>query len=151
MSTLDDKRAKEPDLTTSLSRKMTSLSILLKPNAIHAGDCVELLKQMEDGSVDLLFADPPFNIGYEYDQYDDQQTSEDYLDWCEAWITQTYRVLKPTGSFWLAIGDEYAAELKVLCQTSWLCATQLGRLVLYISDRTVAESSIVLMLICFIS
>ena len=115
MSTLDDKQAKNQ--TAQLP--FTEDDIFVDPpeiNAIHAGDCVELLKQMEDSSVDLLFADPPFNIGYEYDKYDDQQTSEDYLDWCEAWITQTYRVLKPTGSFWLAIGDEYAAELKVLAK-----------------------------------
>lgn len=85
-------------------------------DAIHRGDCVELLRQLDDESVDLVFADPPFNIGYEYDQYEDSHSDEDYLKWCEAWIGQTHRVLKPSGSFWLAIGDEYAAELKVLAK-----------------------------------
>jgi site-specific DNA-methyltransferase (adenine-specific) len=74
------------------------------------------MQRIEAGSVDLAFADPPFNIGYEYDQYDDRQDAQKYLDWSEAWIAAVYRVLKPNGTFWLAIGDEYAAELKVAAQ-----------------------------------
>ncbi|QDT01047.1 DNA-methyltransferase [Adhaeretor mobilis] len=80
---------------------------------IHQGDCLELMKQLDDGSIDLAFADPPFNIGYKYDKYDDRQDDEKYLDWCEKWIGEMHRLLKPDGTFWLAIGDEYAAELKV--------------------------------------
>lgn len=68
------------------------------------------------GSVDLIFADPPFNIGYEYDVYDDAKQSEDYLSWCRKWIQGVHRALKPAGTFWLAIGDEYAAELKIEAQ-----------------------------------
>ncbi len=82
-------------------------------NDIHHGDCVELLKSLDPGSVDLTFADPPFNIGYEYDVYDDKQEAAAYLEWCEKWIAGVYEVLKPDGTFWLAIGDEYAAELKI--------------------------------------
>lgn len=88
----------------------------LKPNRIYQGNCIEKLRQLEPGSVDLVFADPPFNIGYEYDVYDDQRTTTDYLEFCEAWIREVHTALKPTGTFWLAIGDEYAAELKVLSQ-----------------------------------
>ena len=66
------------------------------------------------GSVDLAFADPPFNIGYEYDVYDDSREHEQYLDWSRQWIGAVHRALKPTGTFWLAIGDEYAAELKLI-------------------------------------
>lgn len=82
-------------------------------DAIHRGDCVELLQRLPDESVDLAFADPPFNIGFEYDEYHDDHDDEDYLGWCERWMGELYRVVKPTGAFWLAIGDEYAAELKV--------------------------------------
>jgi hypothetical protein len=90
--------------------------VALPLNDIHHGDCVELLKSLEPGSIDLAFADPPFNIGYEYDVYDDRQEAAAYLDWCEKWIAGVYTALKPTGTFWLAIGDEYAAELKVASQ-----------------------------------
>ncbi len=88
----------------------------LKQNEIHQGDCVQLLKQLDDGTVDLVFADPPFNIGYEYDVYDDRQASSDFINWCSQWIGGVYRALKPNGTFWLAIGDEYAAELKIEAQ-----------------------------------
>jgi site-specific DNA-methyltransferase (adenine-specific) len=64
----------------------------------------------------LVFADPPFNIGYQYDQYDDRLDTEKYLEWSKQWIGEVHRVLAADGSFWLAIGDEYAAELKVESQ-----------------------------------
>lgn len=88
----------------------------LKKNKIHQGDCVKQLAKLEKGSVDLVFADPPFNIGYDYDVYDDRQSGEDYLGWCRKWIKGVHRALKPDGTFWLAIGDEYAAELKIESQ-----------------------------------
>jgi DNA modification methylase len=85
----------------------------LKPGKIHQGDCLKLMGQIETASVDLAFADPPFNIGYKYDKYHDSQEDTKYLDWCGEWIGEISRILKPSGTFWLAIGDEYAAELKV--------------------------------------
>jgi DNA modification methylase len=82
---------------------------------IHQLDCLEGLAALPAGSVDLTFADPPFNIGYDYDVYDDRKAAAEYLDWSRRWIEAVRGVLKPHGAFWLAIGDEYAAELKVLC------------------------------------
>jgi len=84
--------------------------------AIHQGDCVALLKKMAAESVDLAFADPPFNIKYEYDVYQDNRPYHEYLDWTREWMGQVSRVLKPTGTFWVAIGDEYAAEFKLILQ-----------------------------------
>ncbi len=80
---------------------------------IHQGDCIKLMQQLDSGTIDLVFADPPFNIGYEYDQYHDQQEDEEYIAWSRTWMEEVHRILKPGGTFWLAIGDEYAAELKV--------------------------------------
>src|SRR5215471_2398110 len=80
---------------------------------IWTGDCVQLLAKVPPGSVDLAFADPPFNIGYEYDHYDDRRAKADYLVWTDTWLRAVRRVLKPAGSFYVAIGDEYAAEIKV--------------------------------------
>jgi site-specific DNA-methyltransferase (adenine-specific) len=82
-------------------------------NQILQGDCLRHLKRLPAGCVDLAFADPPFNIGYEYDVYDDRRSRERYLAWTTRWLKAVKRVLKPTGSFYVAIGDEYAAELKV--------------------------------------
>jgi site-specific DNA-methyltransferase (adenine-specific) len=86
----------------------------MKLNQIHQKDCLKGLAKLAPGSVDLAFADPPFNIGYEYDEYDDRKEADAYLDWSKKWMAGVIRVLKPDGTFWLAIGDEYAAELKVI-------------------------------------
>ena len=88
----------------------------LAKNRVHQGDCVDLLNKVAPESIDLVFADPPFNIGYEYDVYDDAKEADDYLSWCGQWIGGVHRALKPNGTFWLAIGDEYAAELKIESQ-----------------------------------
>ena len=87
----------------------------VKQNYIVAGDCIEGLQALETGSVDLVFADPPFNTGYHYDVYDDRLAAEAYKDWSRDWIGAVHRALNSTGTFWLAIGDEYAADLKLLC------------------------------------
>ena len=95
---------------------------MLDLNTIHKLDCVEAMQQLDAGCVDLVFADPPFNIGYKYDVYKDRQAPQEYLDWSRQWIEGVHRVLKPTGTFWLAIGDDYAAELKLLSQqTGFYC------------------------------
>jgi site-specific DNA-methyltransferase (adenine-specific) len=80
---------------------------------ILTGDCLRHLGALPAASVDLAFADPPFNIGWEYDVYDDEQTRDDYLAWTDQWLAAVRRLLKPAGSCYVAIGDEYAAELKV--------------------------------------
>jgi DNA modification methylase len=87
-----------------------------KLDTVHNQDCIAAMRRMESESIDLVFADPPFNIGYQYDVYDDCRDDDDFVSWCRDWMTEVVRVLKPAGTFWLAIGDEYAAELKVLMQ-----------------------------------
>ncbi len=86
-------------------------------NDVRVGDCVAEMDKMPAGCVDLAFADPPFNIGYEYDVYQDRRAKAEYLAWTELWMKGVARVLKPTGSFFLAIGDEYAAEMKIRLDT----------------------------------
>ncbi|MCA9082735.1 MAG: site-specific DNA-methyltransferase [Planctomycetaceae bacterium] len=83
---------------------------------IHNVDCIDGMNRLPQGSVDLVFADPPFNIGYKYDVYDDRMAAEDYLRWSGEWITAVWSALKPDGTFWLAIGDDFAAELKLEAQ-----------------------------------
>ncbi len=83
-------------------------------NVLLEGDCLDRLASLPDGCVHLAFADPPFNIGYDYDTYDDRRSANDYLTWSQRWMAEIVRVLRPDGTFWLAIGDEYAAELKVM-------------------------------------
>ncbi len=85
-------------------------------NQILCGDCVEVLQKAKEPFADLVFADPPFNIGYKYDKYHDEKASDKYLAWTRDWIGQCVRVLKPAGSIYIAIGDEYAAQIKLILE-----------------------------------
>src|SRR5689334_13891273 len=109
-----------------LSRKNTTLGVITpslynrrgmpETNQIIQGDCIKVLNDGPEGWIDLVFADPPFNIGYLYHGYNDERKTEDYLKFSEDWMTAVHRALKPTGSFYLAIGDEYAADLCVIAR-----------------------------------
>jgi DNA modification methylase len=83
-------------------------------NKIICGDCLQILPLMEDSSIDLVFADPPFNIGYKYEGYNDNVKKEKYLTWTRQWITACKKALKPDGSFYIAIGDDYAANIRII-------------------------------------
>jgi DNA modification methylase len=70
-------------------------------NVIHQGDSVEILKQYPDESIDLAFADPPYNLDKDYTNYDDGQVDNHYIEWCHSWIAEYIRILKPTGSLFV--------------------------------------------------
>ena len=83
-------------------------------NKIHLGDCLELFPKLEDKSVDLIVAGPPYNIGIAYDTYDDNLEWETYLEWTEKWLRECYRVLKDDGricvNHQITIVDKYTNE-----------------------------------------
>lgn len=76
---------------------------------IHHGDCLDFLRTIEAGSVNLVFADPPYNIGVKYDQHDDVMPPREYVAWCAEWIKLSARKLAPDGSIWVLINDEWAS------------------------------------------
>ena len=83
-------------------------------NRIICGDCIEVLGKVHEPFADLIFADPPFNIGYKYDKYYDKVKSKNYIAWTKEWMTACKKALMPHGSFYIAIGDEYAANVKII-------------------------------------
>lgn len=99
-------------------KRMNKTSFVM--NQLLHQDCITGMASLKEGLVDLVFADPPFNIGYDYDTYDDKKQDEEYLNWSRQWMRGVQRVLKANGTFWLAIGDDYAAELK------WIATRELG-------------------------
>jgi site-specific DNA-methyltransferase (adenine-specific) len=105
------KRVRNKRKSCAKKRFVLSPDAMLATNQIHQGDCVELLNGSKEEWVDLCFADPPFNIGYLYHNYDDRKDVDEYVDWSEKWMRAVHRALKPSGSFYLAIGDEFAADL----------------------------------------
>jgi len=50
-------------------------------NTIHIMDCMEGMQRLPAGSVDIIVTSPPYNIGKDYNSYDDRKPREDYLDW----------------------------------------------------------------------
>lgn len=70
-------------------------------NVVIQGDALEVLRQYPDESVDLVFADPPYNLDKAYTTYDDEKDKEAYLNWCNAWLDEYIRILKPTGSLYI--------------------------------------------------
>lgn len=70
-------------------------------NKIHNMDCIEGLKKLPDKSVDCIVTSPPYWKGFEYEAY--FNSYKQYLDWCELWLTECKRVLKPNGTFWLNV------------------------------------------------
>lgn len=88
-------------------------SAVIPTNDLAVGDCIELMQSWPEDSVDLIFADPPYNIGFTYDKYDDKRDDEEYVQWTQDWIDGCSRLLKPNGSMYILIGDEYAAETRI--------------------------------------
>ncbi|MFA6286657.1 MAG: site-specific DNA-methyltransferase [Opitutaceae bacterium] len=69
---------------------------------LYRGDCLEVLAGLPENCADLIFADPPFNLGKSYASgMDDALPDIQYLAWCRQWIDACLRVLKPGGSFFL--------------------------------------------------
>lgn len=86
----------------------------MEVNKVYLGDCIEIMKTFPDECIDLIFADPPYNIGMKYDKWQDNLEYEKYINWSEKWLTEAYRILKKTGSIYVAIGDEFAAEIVLI-------------------------------------
>ena len=77
---------------------------------LYQGNSFDWLESLDDTSVDLVFADPPYNIKKaDWDNFDSQ---EKYIEWSVKWITQASRVLKPTGSLYVCGFSEILADLK---------------------------------------
>lgn len=72
---------------------------------LKAIDCIEGMRQMPDGSVDLVVTSPPYNLGIKYRNYQDSRNSDEYLSWSTQWAAEVRRVLKDDGSFFLNLGS----------------------------------------------
>lgn len=84
---------------------------------ILQGDCLELLTSLPDGSAQIVIADPPYNIGKDFGNDSDKQPMIEYLDWCEKWIKECLRVLKPNGTMFIYGFSEILAL--ILSKVPW--------------------------------
>lgn len=75
---------------------------------IRLGDCVDHLRNLPSGSVDVVVTSPPYNIGIAYRSYDDRRPRAEYLDWLSATGRELARVMTDDGSFFLNVGSTNA-------------------------------------------
>ena len=68
---------------------------------VHPVDCVELMRSMPANSVQMIFADPPFNLNKKYNSYKDNLEFSDYMEWTKSWIAESCRLLKDDGSLFI--------------------------------------------------
>ncbi len=92
------------------------------------GDSLQIMKQMKNGSVKLIFADAPYNIGKDFgNNSDKRETVQQYTDWCKLWIDECLRVLSDDGTMYFMTAtqhmpylDIYVSEkYNVLCRIVW--------------------------------
>ena len=80
-------------------------------NTIICGDAAQELARLRAGSVDLLIADPPYNLGKDYGNNRDEKDWAAYGTFTRAWLTEAVRVLKPTGSSYVFMGVRFISKL----------------------------------------
>ena len=71
---------------------------------LEVTDCIEGMRKMPGGSVDLVVTSPPYNLGIKYGNYHDSRTRDEYLSWSHEWAGEVKRILKDDGSFFLNLG-----------------------------------------------
>ena len=70
-------------------------------NKIIHGNCIEVMQDIPSNSINVTFADPPFNLKKKYGTYKDEKDTDDYLSWCRQWILEMVRITKPSGSIFV--------------------------------------------------
>ena len=78
---------------------------------IILGDAIEKLAEIEADSVDLIIADPPYNLGKDYGNNHDVKGFDEYLTFSREWLTQAHRILKPTGTIYVFMGFRFISYL----------------------------------------
>jgi len=78
---------------------------------LRQGDCLAELGSLPSESVDLIVADPPYNLGKDYGNNHDLRGFREYLEFTEAWLTEARRVLKSTGSIYVFMGVRFISYL----------------------------------------
>lgn len=78
------------------------------------GDSLSILKKMNSCSVDLIFADPPYNIGKDFGNNKDAwESTEAYIAWCREWIDECFRILKDDGTFYFMTATQHMPYLDI--------------------------------------
>ena len=82
----------------------------MEVNKIYNGDILDMFKKTPDNFVDLIVTSPPYNVGIDYSDWDDEMGFDEYFKWVETWLSECYRTLKPDGR--IALNIPYEANFK---------------------------------------
>lgn len=82
-------------------------------NKVIHGDCIKCMKKIDNDTVDIIIADPPYNIGKDFGNNSDKQNFTEYINWCKVWIDECFRILKPNGTMYIYGVSEILAYLRV--------------------------------------
>ncbi len=80
------------------------------------GNAITEMKQIKANSVDLVIADPPYNLGKNYGNNIDIRTFEDYMDFSRQWLHEAKRILRPTGSIYTFMGFRFISFLYAILE-----------------------------------
>jgi DNA modification methylase len=101
-----------PTLFDSVGPIMPTYEAADPDTRLYLGDCREVLSRLpERGSIDLIFADPPFNWDVQYGDWNDDMPREEYESFTREWLDECIEALAPHGSLWVNIPDDSAAEI----------------------------------------
>ena len=94
----------------------------LELNKIYNEDCISGMKKIINESVNIIICDPPYNIGKDFGNNSDKQKMDEYLLWCDNWIAECLRILKPHGTLYIYGFSEILAFIRtrINCNVRWL-------------------------------
>ena len=88
-------------------------------NKIHNQDCIKYMKTLPNESVNLIIADPPYFKIVKSDWDNQWKTQEEYLNWCNEWTEECFRILKPSGNFYVCIVSLSSYPLSAILNTTY--------------------------------
>ena len=87
--------------------------ITTKTQRVVCEDCITGMRAMDAESADIVICDPPYNIGKDFGNDSDRQGMDEYLEWCDEWIGECIRILKPHGTLYIYGFSEILAFIRV--------------------------------------
>lgn len=84
----------------------------MKHNTIYKEDCIQGMKKIKDGTVQIIIADPPYNIGKNFGNNSDKQDMKSYFEWCKQWIDECLRILADDGTMYIYGFSEILAYIE---------------------------------------
>jgi site-specific DNA-methyltransferase (adenine-specific) len=84
---------------------------MIKTNYFHCGDAALSMKEFPTESVDLIIADPPYNLGKDYGNNKDLKAWHEYEEFTKTWLAEAVRILKPSGTIYVFMGVRFISRL----------------------------------------